>query len=103
MQDRVVIASAEELATVLTCQGNARPDIDFTTHDLVLSSFSMSPAHGGSDVYDDGTTVTFVTYFRSPCPDDPRPMPMPGVHAFVLPKGATRQYTESSCTLPDDC
>ncbi|MCC7538021.1 MAG: hypothetical protein IT379_17480 [Deltaproteobacteria bacterium] len=103
MPERTVIGTAESLASVLTCDGNARPSLDLTTHDLVLVPFSMSPAYGGSDVLDDGTTVTIVSRFRPPCEGDPMPMPMQSVHAFVLPKGASRVYREASCSLPEDC
>jgi hypothetical protein len=36
-----------------------RPTIDFGAP-AVLAEFSMSPAYGGSEVFDDGSKVTFV-------------------------------------------
>jgi hypothetical protein len=100
-----IVRTAEELPSVLRCTGTAAaPELDLAAHDLVLASYSMSPAFGGSAVVDDGTTVTFVQRDRPPCPDDPMPMPMPGgTIAFLLPEGETRTYQTAACTLPRRC
>jgi hypothetical protein len=99
-----VIRSAEELTGALECDANTeRPTIDFATHQLMLAEFSMSPAYGGSEVFDDGSKVTFVTRDRSPCPDDPMPMPMSSTLAYLLPQGAERSYQQLACTLPARC
>ena len=98
-----MIHSAEELAAAFACGDGARPAVDLAAHDLAVVNYEMSPGHAGMEVLDDGATVTFVTRFRPPCPQDPRPMPMTGTLAFALPKGATRAYGEANCTLPRRC
>jgi len=65
--------------------------------------YDQSPASIGLAVLDDGTTVTLLTRFRAPCPDDPLPMPMQSFVGFWLPKGATRAWRESNCTVPAAC
>ena len=96
------ITTPEELAQHLTCTG-AAPVIDLAVSDVYLITQTISPGHGGGEVRDDGTTVTLVSRFRPPCPDDPMPMPMQTTFALVLPKGATRAFAEASCTLPARC
>lgn len=99
-----VVQSVEELASALECDANSeRPTIDFAKHQLMLATFSMSPAYGGSEVLDDGTKVTFVQRDRSPCPDDPMPMPMNSTLAYLLPKGEARTFHQAACTLPPKC
>jgi len=102
----LVISDPAVLASSITCpSGTAAPTIDLSSSDVLLVSFTMSPAYGGMAVVDDGTTVTFAMRDRPPCPGDPMPMPTPmssGV-AFRLPHGATRAYRQLSCTLPRTC
>jgi hypothetical protein len=99
-----VVGSADELASALECDAGAqRPTIDFGKSQLMLVEFSMSPAYGGSEVFDDGSKVTFVQRDRSPCPDDPMPMPMQTTLMYLLPHGAQRTYQQASCTLPARC
>jgi hypothetical protein len=96
-----VIRSADELAGALECDdGVELPTIDFGQQQLMLAEFSMSPAYGGSEVFDDGSKVTFVTRDRPPCPDDPMPMPMQSTLGYLLPQGAQRSYQQLACTLP---
>jgi hypothetical protein len=99
-----VIKSADELASALECDaGVERPTIDFGKSQVMLVEFSMSPAYGGSEVFDDGSKVTFLQRDRSPCPDDPLPMPMQTSLAYLLPPDAQRTYHQASCTLPARC
>jgi hypothetical protein len=97
------IASALELADVVSCDPGVAPAIDLDHRDLYVIEFSMSPAFGGSESFDDGTRVTFLTRFRQPCPDDPQPMPMQAYAAFQLPKDAQRTFAEAVCTLEASC
>jgi hypothetical protein len=98
-----IVRTAEELSAVLRCIG-AMPELDLAAHDLIVASYTMSPAFAGSAVVDDGTTVTFVQRDRPPCPGDPMPMPMPGgVFAFLLPEGETRTWATAACTIPRAC
>ncbi len=95
-----VIRTLDEYTAALECPaGVDRPTIDFTTHQLQLASFMLSPAYGGSEVVDDGTLITFVQRDRSPCPDDPQPMPTPGSLAYLLPQGAERTRVRPACAL----
>lgn len=99
-----VIRSADELARALECDANSeRPTIDFGKHQLMLAEFSMPPAYGGGEVFDDGSKVTFVTRDLPPCPGDPMPMPISLPLAYLLPQGAERSYQQLSCTLPVRC
>lgn len=98
------IADAAQLETALTCDaGVARPSFDLSTHALDVVEFSMSPAYGGMAVVDDGAIVTFVQRDRSPCPNDPRPMPMNTTLAYRIEKAATREHRNLACTLPPRC
>jgi hypothetical protein len=95
-----VVHSAEEYAETVSCEGAVAPTLDFAASDLYVMRYSMSPAFGGRETVDDGTTVTFITRFRPNCPDDPMPMPMDVTYGFLLPKGATRTFNEATCSLP---
>jgi hypothetical protein len=44
-----------------------------------------------------------VSRFRNPCPDDPRPMPMPFTVTYLLPAGAKRDFAETTCTVETTC
>lgn len=95
------IDSADQLATFVSCAGAV--EFEFASHSLRTFSYGMSPAHGGAEILDDGETVTFAIQQRSPCPDDPRPMPMDATLAYPLPRGAVRQFAQAVCTLPPQC
>lgn len=98
------IADPAQLDTALTCDaGVAHPRFDLTTHALEVVEFSMSPAYAGMAVVDDGSTITFVQRDRSPCPNDPRPMPMNTTLAYRIDKAATREHRTLACTLPPRC
>lgn len=99
-----VVRTPVELAAAIACEpGITPPPIDLEASELYVVSYTLSPAFGGSELRDDDATVTFVTRFRPPCPDDPRPMPMSSALGFTLPRGATRTFREASCTLPERC
>lgn len=98
------ISDAAQLDTALACDPPAtRPGIDLTTHALEVVQFSMSPAYAGMAIVDDGSVVTFVMRQRSPCPNDPMPMPMSTSLAYRIDEGAARKYQTLACTLPPRC
>lgn len=98
-----VLRTAEELSAAMSCQGATPPSIDMAVNDVYVVTYTMSPASTGLLTFDDDTTLTFVSRFRQPCPDDPMPMPISSTFAFTMPKGAARVYAEATCTLPLDC
>ncbi len=97
------VRSEEELRAQYTCPDGVPVAIDFSRDQLVLADGMLSPAQVGTDLYDDGTTITFVSRQRTNCPDDPRPMPTPFTVAFLLPAGAERVYAAASCTVRRGC
>jgi hypothetical protein len=101
----LVVADAATYASVLQCDtAVAAPlALDFGREQLLVVSFSMSPAYAGLEALDDGSTITFVQRDRSPCPSDPLPMPMNTTVAYVAAKDAARSYAQGSCTLPAQC
>lgn len=101
----LVIADAAAYGSSLQCDtAIAAPlALDFAREQLLVVTFSMSPAYAGLEALDDGSAITFVQRDRSPCPDDPLPMPMNATVAYVIAKDATRSYAQSSCTLPAQC
>jgi len=99
----LVVHDATELAAAMSCSNAPMPSFDFTSNDLYLVRYTMSPATTGLGARDDGATLSFYSRFRQPCPDDPMPMPMSSTAAFSMPKNATRTYRDTNCTLPLDC
>lgn len=101
----LVVADAAAYGSSLQCDtAIAAPlALDFAREQLLVVTFSMSPAYAGLEALDDGTTITFVQRDRSPCPNDPLPMPMNATAAFVIAKDATRSYTQGSCSLAAQC
>ncbi len=98
----VVLRSEAELEPYWACAGGS--GIDFEKQALVLVPRTLSPAQIGSVIYDDGKVVTLASKQRSPCPDDPRPMPTPSLLAFLLPAGETREVRDGpACTVPPIC
>jgi hypothetical protein len=77
--------------------------IDMAANDVYLLEYTMSPAFGGLEVFDDGTALTLVTRFRPNCPGDPMPMPMNSTLAWLMPKDASRTVQQASCSLPERC
>lgn len=100
---RVLVTSDAELAQHFTCAEGAASGLDFAASQLVVETRSLSPAGVGGEVVDDGRTVTYISRFRSPCPDDPMPYPMNVSVFYLLPAGQSREFAEASCTLPPDC
>ncbi|MCA9534268.1 MAG: hypothetical protein KC593_11335 [Myxococcales bacterium] len=100
-----VLRTAEEVLAALSCPQTdlAALGIDPTQHDVYVLGYTMSPASAGQSVYDDGQTLTYVSRFRPPCPNDPMPMPMNATVAWLMPKDATRATREASCSLPERC
>lgn len=99
-----IVRDESELAAAITCEpGSSLPAIDFSKHQLHVANFMLSPAYGGSELVDDGKLVTFVQRDRSPCPDDPQPMPIGSSIAYLLPHGAERSYAQLACSLPREC
>jgi hypothetical protein len=98
-----IVRSESELAAVISCAVPAPSGIDFTRNKLVVVTRMLSPAGMGTDVLDDGTTVTFVARERRPCPNDPLPMPISYTIAFLLPADAPRAFADRSCAVDTPC
>lgn len=95
----IAIATEAEFAEMFGCAEGVTSGIDFGRHQLILQHRSLSPAATGGEIVDDGTTVTYLTHFRIPCPDERPPMPIGYAVTYLLPAGAARTFAESSCTL----
>jgi hypothetical protein len=99
-----VLADEAAIAASVHCADGTSPPIALGEDQLMVASFTMSPAFGGMAIVDDGTTVTYVMRDRPPCPGDPMPMPTPAsALAYRLPRGATRTFRQLACTLPRTC
>lgn len=99
-----VITDADTLASAIQCTGaGAPPTVDFSSEQVHLAQFSMSPAYGGMSIMDDGAVITYVMRDRSPCPGDPMPMPMNSAFAYRMATGASRTYASASCTQHTAC
>lgn len=99
----MVIANEETFAQHFRCPNGVRSGVDFGRVSLVVTQRQLSPAGAGFRMYDDGHTATLVNVFRSPCPDDPRPMPGPSVTYAYLISAGEHQVAETTCTLPAQC
>lgn len=97
------VQSEAEFAERFTCAKGTKSGLDFAKQLLVVQDRSLSPAGAGTTIVDDGARITFIERQRSPCPDDPQPMPMNYTLGFVLPAGAERSYDNRVCTLPPQC
>lgn len=101
-----VLHTAEEVAAALRCNGEGQPSalgIDMAANDVYVLGYTMSPAFGGLEVFDDGTALTVLTRFRPNCPGDPMPMPMNSTVAWLMPKDASRTMAQATCSLPERC
>jgi hypothetical protein len=97
------IHSEAEFKQAFTCAPEASSGVDFAVNDLLVSARTLSPAGVGARVADDGKTTTIISLFRSPCPSDYPPMPVPFTLAYLMPVKSVRTYAEASCTFPPDC
>jgi hypothetical protein len=78
--------------------------VDFTKSELHEESRGLPPAGAGWDTYYDDKTLYVVSRQRSPCPNDPRPMPMNVTVYYLLPAGSPdRDHKMMACTLPASC
>jgi len=101
-----VLNDLKEVGAALDCSkmGGGGPPLEFDGP-VVVTSRSFSPAQTDLKAFDDGTTITFVSVQRSPCPNDPRPMPGP-VQGFAfgpLASGGSRTFADRACTVPARC
>jgi hypothetical protein len=92
-----------EFKQAFSCSPDVPSGIDFGQNELLVSAGMLSPAGVGARVVDDGKTTTIISLFRSPCPSDYPPMPVPFTLAYLMPVKSARTYAESSCTFPPDC
>jgi hypothetical protein len=101
--DASPIRSEEAFHAALQC--TAPSGVDFTRFELHVVMRTLSPAGLGTQVVDDGTTVTLVSLYRDPCPNEPPPMPMQVPVAYLLPAGAgaVRTAAERSCKVAWSC
>jgi hypothetical protein len=89
-------------ARMFACEAGVASGVDWSRFSLWAMQTTLSPAGAGYSVFAEGSRVTLVTRQRSPCPDDPRPMPIPYSLAFLLPVGEVA-LTQRTCTLPPRC
>ncbi len=99
----VIIGNGEDLTARLQCNEGVEHGLDLSKERLLQVRGSMSPATIGWAAYDDGGRLTVVTKFRSPCPSDPRPMPMEFTQWFLVPADAERELAETTCTVKTKC
>lgn len=92
-----------ELQARMHCTTPTASGVDFGTSHIVVASRTLSPASVGTDIIDDGTTITFLSKQRANCPDDPLPMPMTQNLAYLLPAGASRGSADRACTIARSC
>jgi hypothetical protein len=101
---RAVLRTQAEVDANLECPKGTALGVDLAKHSIVKVSWMMSPAAVGLDALDDRKTLTLVTRFRSPCPNDPHPMPMTTTLWYLLPAGgAERTFGEANCTIETKC
>ena len=101
---RTILRTRAALDAQFVCGKGAKLGVDLAKHAVVQVSWNMSPAAVGLDAFDDAKQVTLVTRFRSPCPKDPRPMPITLQRWFLLPVGSSeRTFAEANCTVDTKC
>lgn len=84
-------------------QCTAPSGVDFGKFELHVVMRTLSPAGVGTQVVDDGATVTLVSLYRDPCPRERPPMPIQVPVAYLLPTGAVRNVAERSCKVVRSC
>jgi hypothetical protein len=97
-----LVKTDADAATSFDCK-KTKLGVELAKTSLLVVSRTLSPATVGIDALDDGTTVTFVNRFRNPCPDDPRPMPVPMTKVFLLDDAGDRVFADASCTVETKC
>lgn len=90
-----------ELRPLVECGGGS--GVDFNKQAVLAVGYSLSPAGVGMAAFDDGKVVTLAMKQRSPCKDDPMPMPMNTTAWFLLPAGGERTFANTVCTVESDC
>jgi hypothetical protein len=85
------------------CPAGVTSGVDWTRFAVWSMATMLSPAGAGYAVYADGARLTLVSRQRTPCPDDPRPMPTPYTLAFLLPAAQAFTVAQATCTLPPQC
>jgi hypothetical protein len=100
---KLLASDADARAHVACEDPKASLGIDFAKQQLVVTARSFSPAQVGLDVYDDGKQITFVSRQRSPCKNDPRPMPGPDTTFVFETTGGTRTFADGSCNVESKC
>ncbi len=98
-----LVRSEAQLVAILGCKSPRTSDIDFEKVTLVVTSRISSPATVGTDAYDDGKSVVFVSRQRSACPGERPPMPVPATYAFLLPAKTARTFAEATCAQVWTC
>jgi hypothetical protein len=102
--ERVVLRTQADIDARLECPNGTSLGVDLAKQSIVRVSWNMSPSAVGLDALDDKKTLTLVTRFRSPCPNDPLPMPMTTTMWYLLPAGgADRAFAEANCTIETRC
>ena len=100
--EAIILRSAADAEAHVRC-GDAPFAHDFSKQALVVKQDTLSPASTGIVAFDDGTRLTWVTMQRSPCPDDPRPMPVPIRLVFAIEQDAAREFDAKTCTYHPAC
>lgn len=100
---KAILRGDAELTPRLECTAGMNQIVDWTRHALLAVGYTLSPAGAGLGALDDGRVITLVTRQRSPCPGDPRPMPMNTTAWFRLPAGAERSFAERTCSVESVC
>ncbi len=100
-----LLTSEEQFTKQVDCTDKATgASHNWSAGMLVVATRSPSPAEAGVLAYDDGKVITFVSMQRTPCPDDPRPMPGPNeTHVFIAEPNGARTFADRACTVQRAC
>jgi hypothetical protein len=99
---RAFVRSDADLAKVLMCPKGTSLGVDWTKRSIVFVPAMLSPQGLGFKAYDDGKTVTHVSMYSTPCPDEPRiaGTPVENPSWYVVPDTADRTVAETGCREP---
>jgi hypothetical protein len=104
VEGTVHVKTYEEDKTRFQCEEGIMLGVGFGRGEsLVMTTRELSPATVGYDALDDGKTITFVGRQRSPCPDDPKPMPVEQTFYFLATTAGDRAFAETHCTIETPC